>query len=210
MSFTPLRSKSRNLYTWFATRPDLFESERSPRKTTTWAVIAGIMVVLALLVYLNPTATVETLGGRIRGGLAIAAAFAMPPVIFVLCIVMIFVAARRWRVKGGDVLLNPVIHSYGPGLPVEQVVAALRTGNADSAGVIAALAALQKDPGTQRLLTIWSSDADRAMYVGLIRVDDADKLWIDTEPITVDPERYFDAKKHNLAASLGRTSVDGV
>lgn len=209
MSFTPLRSKSRNLYTWFATRPDLFESERSPRKTTTWAVLAGVMLILALLVYLNPLATVETLGGRIRGGLAIAAAFAMPPVLFVICVVMIFVAARRWRVKGGGVLVNPVIHTYGSGFPIEQALAAIRTGSADSAGIIAAFTALQKDSGDDRLITIWSSDADRAMYVGLIRVD-GKKLWIDTEPFAVDPERYFDAKKHNQAASLGHTTTDGL
>lgn len=209
MSFTPLRSKSRNLYTWFATRPDLFASERSPRKTTTWAVLAGVMLILALLVYLNPLATVETLGGRIRGGLAIAAAFAMPPVLFVICVVMIFVAARRWRVKGGGVLVNPVIHTYSSGFPIEQALAAIRTGSADSAGVIAAFTALQKDSGDDRLITIWSSDADRAMYVGLIRVD-GNKLWIDTEPFAVDPERYFDAKKHNQAASLGHTTTDGL
>jgi hypothetical protein len=191
MSFTPLRSKSRNLYTWFATRPDLFESERSPRKTTTWAVLAGVMLILALLVYLNPLATVETLGGRIRGGLAIAAAFAMPPVLFVICVV------------------NPVIHTYSSGFPIEQALAAIRTGSADSAGVIAAFTALQKDSGDDRLITIWSSDADRAMYVGLIRVD-GNKLWIDTEPFAVDPERYFDAKKHNQAASLGHTTTDGL
>lgn len=210
MSFTPLRSKSRDLYTWFATRPDLFEHERSPRKTTGWGIVAGIMVVLALLVYLNPTATAELLGGRVRGGLAIAAAFAMPPVIFVVSIVMIFVGARRWRVKGGGVLQNPVIHSCSAGFPIEQVLAALRQGSADSSGVIAALTAVQKDAGDERLLTIWSSAADRAMYVGVIRVGGDDKLWIDTEPFAVAPDRYFDAKKHDLAASLGRTSVDGV
>lgn len=209
MSFTPLRSKSRDLSAWFATRPDLFESERSPRKTATWGTIAGIMVVLALLVYLNPLATVESLGGRIRSGLAIAAAFGLPPVIFVICIVMIFLGARRWRVKGGGVLRNAVIHGYAARFPIEQVLTAIRTGSADSAGVIAALAALQKNRADDRLLTIWTSEADRAMYVGVLRVD-GNRVWIDTEPFAVDSDRYFDARKHDLAATRGLTSIDGV
>ncbi|KNY05434.1 hypothetical protein [Microbacterium sp. GCS4] len=209
MSFTPLRSKSRNLYAWFATRPDLFTAERSPRKTTGWAIVAGIMAVVALLVYLNPTGTVELLGGRVRGGLAIAGAFALPPIIIVVSVVMIFLGARRWRVKGGGVLLNPVIHGFSARFPVDRAIAALREGSADSQGVIAALTAMQKDAGDERLLTIWSSDADRAMYIGVLRVD-GNVLWIDSEPITVDPDRYFDAKKHDLAAALGKTSLDGV
>lgn len=209
MSFTPLRSKSRDLSAWFATRPDLFESERSPRKTATWGIIAGIMVVLALLVYLNPLATVEALGGRIRSGLAIAAAFGLPPVIFVICLVMIFLGARRWRVKNGGVLRNAVIHGYATGFPIEQVLAAIRTGSADSAGVIAALAALQKNRADERLLTIWSSEADRAMYVGVLRVD-GNRVWIDDEPFAVDSDRYFDARKHDLAATRGLTSTDGL
>ncbi|MDF2507734.1 MAG: hypothetical protein K0Q52_1593, partial [Microbacterium sp.] len=51
MSFTPLRSRSRSLNPWFATRPDLFVSERSPRKSATWLVIGGVMVIVTLLVY---------------------------------------------------------------------------------------------------------------------------------------------------------------
>ena len=207
MSFTPLRSKSRDLSAWFATRPDLFESERSPRKTMTWAFIAMIMVVLALLVYLNPLATVELMGGRIRSGLAIVAAFVMPPVIFVVCIVMIFVGAKRWRVKGGGVLRNAVIHGYAAGFPIEQVLSSIRTGRADSAGVIAALAALQKNRADERLLTIWTSETDRAMYVGVLRVD-GNKVWIDSEPFAVDPNRYFDARQHDLAAARGRMSIE--
>lgn len=209
MSFTPLRSKSRDLSAWFATRPDLFEAERSPRKTTFWMIIAGVMVVLALVIYLNPLATVEFLGGRIRGGLAIAGAFSLPPVILIVSIVMLFIGARRWRVKGGGVLTNPVIHSISARFPAEQVVAALQRGSADSAGVVAALAALKKDSGDERLLTIWVSEDDRLMYVALLRVDGGAQ-WIDTEPITIGPDRYFDAKKHDLAASLGRASIDGV
>ncbi|MFB4351376.1 hypothetical protein [Microbacterium sp. CR_7] len=209
MSFTPLRSKARNLYSWFATRPDLFESERSPRKTTGWAIVAGVMAIVALLVYLNPTATAELLGGRVRAGLAIAGAFALPPIIIVVSVVMIFVGARRWRVKGGGVLQNPVIHGFSSRIPVDQAVAALLRGSTDSAGVIAALSAMQKDAGDERLLTIWSSDADRAMYIGVLRVD-GNTQWIDTEPVQVDPANYFDAKKHDLAATLGKTSIDDV
>ncbi|MFJ4173042.1 hypothetical protein [Microbacterium sp. NPDC089696] len=209
MSFTPLRSKSRNLYAWFATRPDLFESERSPRKTITWGVIAGVMAVVALLVYLDPTATVELLGGRVRAGLAIAGAFALPPVIIIVSVIMIFVGARRWRVKGGGVLSNAAINSMSARFPVDRALDALREGSADSAGVIAALSAMKKDAGDERLVTIWSSPADRAMYIAVLRVD-GNAVWFDTEPITVAPDRYFDAKKHDLAAALGKTSVDDV
>lgn len=209
MSFTPLRSKSRNLYAWFATRPDLFTSERSPRKTTVWAIIAGIMAVVTLLVYLNPTGTVDLLGGRVRAGLAIAGAFALPPVIIVVSVIMIFAGARRWRVRGGGVLSNAAINSVGAGFPVDRALAALREGSADSTGVIAALAAMKKDAGDERLVTIWSSPADRAMYIAVLRVD-GNVQWFDDEPIAVDPERYFDARKHDLAASLGKTSVDGL
>lgn len=209
MSFTPLRSKSRNLYTWFATRPDLFTSERSPRKTTVWAVIAAVMAVVTLLVYLNPTGTVELLGGRVRGGLAIAGAFALPPLLIVVSVIMIFAGARRWRVKGGGVLSNAAINSVSASFPLDRALAALREGSADSAGVIAALTAMKKDRGDERLVTIWSSPADRAMYIAVLRVD-GNVQWFDTEPITVDPDRYFDARKYDLAASLGKTSVDGI
>lgn len=209
MSFTPLRSRSRNLSAWFATRPDLFTSERSPRKTITWAVIAGIMAVVTLLVFLDPTGTVELLGGRVRSGLAIAGAFALPPVLMVVSVVMIFAGARRWRVKGGGVLSNAAINSVSASFPVDRALSALREGHADSAGVIAALAAMKKDTGDERLVTIWSSPTDRAMYIAVLRVD-GNVQWFDTEPITVDPERYFDAKKYDLAAARGRTSIDGL
>jgi hypothetical protein len=209
MSFTPLRSRSRNLSSWFATRPDLFTSERSPRKSTTWMLVAGLMVALMLVIYVNPLATVEVLGGRVRSGLAIAGAFALPPAIFVASIVMFFVGARRWRVNGGGVLTNPVIRGVAPGFPLDPAIEALRRGSSDSAGIVDALKAMIAHKGDDRLLTIWNSDADRAMYVGVLRVDGS-RLWIDTEPFTVDPALYFDAKKHDLAATLGRASIAGL
>ncbi len=208
MSFTPLRSRSRNLSAWFATRPELFTSERSPRKTITWAVIAGIMAIVTLLVALDPAGTVELLGGRVRSGLAIAGAFALPPVIVIVSVVMIFAGARRWRVKGGGVLSNAAINSVGASFPVDRALSVLREGSADSAGVIAALAAMKADSGNERLVTIWSSPADRAMYIAVLRVDGTAQ-WFDTEPITVDPDRYFDAKAYDLAAARGKTSIDG-
>ena len=199
MSFTPLRSRSRSLTPWFATRPDLFVSERSPRKSTTWVVIAGLMVIVTLLVYLNPAATTELLGGRVRSGLAIAGAFLMPPAVFVASIVMLFVGARRWRVRGGGVLTNPVIHGVPAGFSLDPVTAALQQGSSDSAGIVAALKEVIAHKGDSRLLTIWASEADRAMYIGVIRVD-GKELWIDAEPIALDPELFFDAKELNRTA----------
>ena len=208
MSFTPLRSRSRSLNAWFETRPDLFASERSPRKSATWLVIAGLMVVVMLVVYLNPEATAETLGGRVRSGLAIAGAFFLPPVIFVASIVMFFISARRWRVKGGGVLTNPVIHGVAAGFPLERATAALQRGNSDSAGIVAALTDVIEHRGDDRLLTIWTSDADRAMYIGVIRVAGKD-LWIDSEPVAVDPALYFDAKELNRTAMREQAGLSG-
>lgn len=208
MSFTPLRSRSRNLYTWFATRPDLFVSERSPRKSATWLVIAGLMGVVMLLVYLNPESTAELLGGRVRSGLAIAGAFFLPPAVFVAGIVMFFVSARRWRIKGGGVLTNPVIHGVAAGFPLDQTVSALQRGSSDSAGIVAALKDVIEHRGDDRLLTIWTSDADRAMYIGVIRVA-AKELWIDSEPVAVDPALFFDAKELNRTAMREQAGLGG-
>ncbi|MEV4669255.1 hypothetical protein [Microbacterium sp. LWO12-1.2] len=199
MAFTPLRSKSRSLYPWFATRRDLFESERSPKKTTTWGIIAGLMAVLALLIYLNPEATVDLLGGRVRSGLAIGGAFALPPVVFVVSIVMIFVGARRWRIKGGGVLTNPVIHGVSAAFPLEPVLDAIRAGRSEGDTIVAGLSAMQKARADERLLTIWASEEDRIMYVGVLRVD-GDAVWIDAEPFRVDGDRYFDAKELDATA----------
>lgn len=208
MSFTPLRSRSRSLNAWFETRPDLFVSERSPRKSATWLVIAGLMVVVMLVVYLNPEATVEALGGRVRSGLAIAGAFFLPPAIFAASIVMFFISARRWRLKGGGVLTNPVIHGVVAGFPLEQATAALQRGNSDSAGIVAALTDVIAHRGDDRLVTIWTSDADRAMYIGVIRVDGKD-LWIDSEPVTVDPALFFDAKTLDRTAMREQAGLGG-
>jgi hypothetical protein len=199
MSFTPLRSRSRSLTPWFATRPDLFVSERSPRKSATWLVIGGVMVIVTLLVYLNPVATVELLGDRARSRPAIAGAFLMPPAVFVASIVMLFVGARRWRVRGGGVLTNPVIHGVPAGYSLDPVVSALHRGSSDKAGIVSALTDVIAHRGDDRLLTIWASDADRAMYIGVIRVD-GKEVWIDAEPIALDPALFFDAKELDRTA----------
>lgn len=207
MTFAPIRSKSRSLAPWFATRSDLFTKERSPRKTVTWSVIGALMLVATLLIVLNADAVTEAMGGHRRAGLALVGAFGFPPLIAVLSLVMIFAGAGRWRVKGGGVLKNPVIHAYGAGFPIERVLDAVRQG--DSPAIISGLAALQKDPGKDRLLTLWSSNEDRMTYAGVLRVE-GDVIWIDQEPFLVGPDHYVDAQKHDLAATLGRDSVDGV
>ncbi|AGW40369.1 hypothetical protein O159_00990 [Leifsonia xyli subsp. cynodontis DSM 46306] len=85
----------------------------------------------------------------------------------------------------------------------------MQRGRVASTAIVAGLAAVQKDGGNTRLITIWASEADRVLYVGLLRVD-GDALWIDAEPFAVGPDRYFDAKEHDRAAMRGRTSVDGL
>ena len=208
MSFAPLRSTQRNLYSWFATRPDLFASESSPRKRAVWTVVAVVMVVLSLVIYLNAEVTVELLGGRVKGGLAIAGAFALPPVLLVVSIVMIFVGSRRWRVKGGGVLTNPVIYGVDGSFPIRPLLEAIRNGRTDAAEITEGFAAAQDSLGDDLLLSIWSSDADRIMYVGVLRVD-GDAVWLDEQPFRVGGADYFDAKALAAAASRRPPRVAG-
>lgn len=208
MSLAPLRSTHRKLYSWFATRPDLFASESSPRKRAVWTVVAVVMVVLSLTVYLNAEATVELLGGRVKGGLAIAGAFALPPVLVVVSIVMIFVGSRRWRVKGGGVLTNPVIYGVDGSFPIRPLLETIRNGHTDAAEITEGFAAAQDSLGDDLLLSIWSSDADRVMYVGVLRVD-GDAVWLDEQPFRVDGSDYFDAKALAVAASRRPPRVAG-
>lgn len=208
MSFAPLRSTHRNLYSWFATHPDLFASESSPRKRAVWTVVAVVMVVLSLVIYLNAEATVELLGGRVKGGLAIAGAFALPPVLVVVSIVMIFVGSRRWRVKGGGVLTNPVIYGVDGSFPIRPLLEAIRNGRTDAAEITEGFAAAQDSLGDDLLLSIWSSDADRIMYVGVLRVD-GDAVWLDEQPFRVGGADYFDAKALAAAASRRPPRVAG-
>ncbi|PRB18479.1 hypothetical protein [Microbacterium sp. MYb62] len=207
MTFTPLRSRSRDLSSWFATRPDLFVSERSPRRSTTWLLIAALMVILMVVVYASPDATVALLGGRVRSGLAIGGAFFLPPTVFAASIAMFFIGTRRWRVKGGGALTNPVVHGVAAGFPLDQATAALQRGSSDIAGIVDALKTVIAHRGDDRLLTIWTSESDRAMYIGVIRVD-GKKLWIDSEPVPVDPALVFDVKELDRAALREHAGLD--
>lgn len=178
---------------WFATRPELFVSERSPRKTVFWLVSAVAAGLVALLVYLNPTATVELLGGRVRSGQAVAGAFVLPPLAFVACIVLTFLVARRWRVRGGGVLKNAVILGVRHGFPLDDVVGALEQGSTRRQPAVEALASAQQANGDDRLLTIWSSERDRVLIIGILRVD-GNAVWIDSEPVMLASHEYFDAR----------------
>lgn len=195
MSFTPLKSRSRSLGPWFRTHPESFVTERSRPQMLFWAIAAAAMVVLALLVYLNQEATVELLGGRVRSGLAIAAAFVLPPVIFIVCIVMILRPAQRWRVRGGDVLLNPVVIGVDGRFPVQSAVAAIRDGGDDE--IVSELTAAYRRLADARVLTVFSSEADQVMYIGVLRVD-GNSVWIDEEPVRVD--RFVDLRRLNAVA----------
>lgn len=202
MSFAPLQSRSRSLKPWFRSHPELFVAERSGPQMIFWAVTAAVMVVVALLVYLNPNATVELLGGRVRSGLAIAGAFALPPMIFLVCVVMILRRSQRWRMRGGAVLTNPVVVGVDASFPVGTLVAAIRDGNDDA--IQAALTSAHRRLSDAWIVTVYSSEADRVMYVGVLRVD-GDTVWIDDEPVRVD--RYIDLKSLDAAAvrAAGRT-----
>ncbi|WP_258066161.1 hypothetical protein [Pseudoclavibacter sp. RFBA6] len=174
-------------------------SERSPRKTVFWLASAVAAGLVALLVSLNPTATVELLGGRVRSGQAVAGAFVLPPLAFVACIVLTFLVARRWRVRGGGVLQNAVILGVRPGFPLDDVVGALEQGSTRRQPAVEALASAQHTNGDDRLLTIWSSERDHVMVIAILRVE-GNAIWIDQEPVMLGPDSYFDAEAYDREA----------
>lgn len=218
MQFTPIKSSSRDLKAWFATRPDLFTKERSPQKTITWVVIAGIMAIVTILVYVDSSAVQTWIGENLtssrrrRNGAGWAAilVFVGPPVILLASLGMAFLGSARWRLKGGGVLKNPYIDSFGPGAPIDNLMTAISQGGTNNPAILQGMAAISKDPGKQYLLTIWSSPQDRVLHAGVLRTEGESHTWLDHEPITVSGERWFDADKHKLAADLGKDSIDGL
>lgn len=195
MSFAPMNSRSRSLGSWFATHPDRFVAERSRRQMIFWAAVAATMVVVAVVVYLNPEATVELLGGRVRSGLAMAGVFALPPLIFVVCVVMIARRKQRWRVRGGGVLTNPIVAGVDAGFPTALLVSAIRGGSDDQ--IMSELTAAHRRLGDDRIVTVFASEPDQVMYVGVLRVD-GNSVWIDEEPVRVD--RFVDLKRLGAVA----------
>lgn len=170
-------------------------TERSRRQMLIWMVVAAAAVVVALLVYLNQDATVELLGGRVRSGLAVAGAFVLPPVIFAVCIVMILRPSQRWRVRGGGVLANPVVVGVDATFPVQSLVSAIREGTDEE--IVSGLTAAHRRVADSWVLTVFSSEADEVMYIGVLRVD-GKTVWIDEEPVRVD--RFVDLKRLNALA----------
>lgn len=203
MSFVPMESRSRDLRVWFRAHPDLFVAERSGRQLLFWSIVASAMVASALLVYLNPEATVELLGGRVRSGLAIAAVFALPPVIFVVSIVMILRRAQRWRIRGGGVLRNPLVVGVDEAFPVDTLVSAIRDGREEA--IVSGLTAAHERPGDDRIVTVFASEADRVLYIAVLRVD-GENVWIDKEPLRAG-DRFVDLKKLDSAARLNARRV---
>lgn len=218
MNFTPLKSSHRDLKVWFATRPDLFTKERSPKKTITWTIIAGIAAILTILVYMDTAAVVSWVNenlsdsgrGRRRGvaGWAAIFAFAGPPVLLLFSLWMGFFGSARWRVKNGEVLKNPFLTTCGAGAPIDAFMAAVAQGGTNNPAIVQGMAALEKDPGKQYLVTIWSSPTDRVLFAGVLRLEGESHTWLEREPITVSGDRWFDAEKHKLAADLGKTSIE--
>jgi hypothetical protein len=205
MSFVPMKSRSRDLRVWFRAHPDLFVAERSGRQLLFWSIVACAMVAGALLVYLNPEETVELLGGRVKSGLAIAAVFALPPVIFLFSIAMILRRSQRWRISGGGVLTNPLVVGVDEAFPVSTLVAAIRDGREEA--IVSALTAAHSRPGDDRIVTVFASAVDRVLYVAVLRVD-GDIVWIDEEPLRVS-DRAVDLKKLDIAARRASATGEG-
>lgn len=199
MSFAPISSRSRNLSAWFATRPEDFVAERSPKRTWFWGITAVVFAVITAIVLLHPSDIVEMLGGRRRAGMAIAGTFFLPPAIALFSVVMIFVGSRRWRVRGGGVLTNPLIHGVTAAFPTDLVVEAIRRGSTDRDGIVTALTTAFTHPGDRLLITVWASNTDRVLYVGVLRVE-GNRVWIDAEPVRVGPDRFIDLKPVDQAA----------
>ena len=195
MSFAPMNSRSRSLGSWFATHSDRFVAERSRPQMTFWAAVSAAMVVVTVAVYLNPEATVELLGGRVRSGLAMAGVFALPPVIFVVSVVMIARRKQRWRVRGGGVLTNPIVVGVDAGFPTAPLVSAIRGGSDDQ--IMSELTSAHRRLGDDRIVTVFASEPDQVMYVGVLRVD-GNSVWIDEEPVRVD--RFVDLKRLDAVA----------
>lgn len=195
MSFAPINSRSRSLGSWFATHSDRFVAERSRPQMTFWAAVSAAMVVVAVAVYLNPEATVELLGGRVRSGLAMAGVFALPPVIFVVSVVMIARRKQRWRFRGGGVLTNPIVVGVDAGFPTAPLVSAIRGGSDDQ--IMSELTSAHRRLGDDRIVTVFASEPDQVMYVGVLRVD-GNSVWIDEEPVRVD--RFVDLKRLDAVA----------
>jgi hypothetical protein len=203
MSFVPMKSRSRDLHVWFRAHPDLFVAERSGRQLLFWSIVAIAMVASGLLVYLNPEETVELLGGRVRSGLAIAAVFALPPVVFVVSVVMILRRAQRWRIRGGGVLTNPLVVGMDKEFPVDTLVSAIRDGGEET--IVSALTAAHRRPADDRIVTVFASAADRVLYIAVLRVD-GEIVWIDEEPLRAG-DRFVDLKKLDSAARLNARRV---
>lgn len=206
MTFTPIQSKSRSLNPWFKSRPDLFTPERSPKKTAMWAIIGGIGLIGTVLVFLNPTAVAEALDGSRRAGLATIGAFAIPPAITVLSLVMLLVGSRRYRLKGGDVMVNPISGMCGPGYFIPDAVAAIANAKADNATALTYIKHLTEPKQSTRMIQVWSAPANQHQFITVLRID-GNHVWIDNEPIHLGPDRYFDAKAFFAAATLGKTSL---
>lgn len=206
MTFTPIQSKSRSLNPWFKSRPDLFTPERSPKKTTTWGIIGGIALVGSILIFLNPAAVAEALGGSRRSGMAIIGAFVIPPAIVVLSAIMLLIGSRRYRLKDGDVMVNPISGMYGPVYPIQETVTALYNARADNATALSYLKPLTVPKQTNRMLQVWSSPASQHLFITILRIE-GNQVFIDQEPMHLGPDRYFDAKKFWEAATLGKTSL---
>jgi hypothetical protein len=199
MSFVPLQSASRDLSVWFGSRPDLFVVERSGRKTAFWAASTVVAFIVGALVWLYPDATVELLGGRVKSGMAIIGAFALPPVVAVVSIVLLVRRSERWRIRGGGVLTNPIILGVASTFPAHSVITAMKTGRSRPQSLVEALTAAWIHAGDDRLITVWASAADRVAYAAVLRVD-GDSVWIDDEPVHIGEDQYVDLAPLDAAA----------
>lgn len=211
----PIRTRSRSLHDWMRASPEQFERERSPRKTVTWGVIAGVGAVLLALALLLPGAVVEVLHGGRRPGLAVLAAYLVPAAMLVTGVVMQWFSFR-YRVRGGGVVRSGELFVVAGGLDLRGALDVLARGTRDPQleATIAWLEAQRVDPRVEvgnQMVAIASAPESRRLWVGLLRMDARRRgdLWIDAEPVEVAGDAWFDVVAMRAAAARAATNTRG-
>lgn len=205
----PIRTKPRSLRDWFASEPERFTRERSPKRSTFWAVVGLVGLVSTVLVLLNPDAVIDALGGTRRSGLAMVGAFVVPPVMVVLGVVFQFVWAHRFRVRDGGVVARGVLFIVPESLDVRDAFEAFATGGTSPERVYQAmrfLSANKVDPQVQtgqKIVALEASPADRLTFAGVLRMDRTKRgvMWIDQSPLTIAGDHFFDPPVMQAEAS---------
>lgn len=204
----PIRTTSRSLRAWYASEPERFTRERSPRRTIFWAIVALVGAVLTVVVLLDPQAVADVFGGRRRAGLAILGAFVIPPALIVCGIVFQFVWIHRFRVRDGDLVTRSTLFIVPGDLEVRDAFAAFSRGGTDPDGVRQAMRYLIDHAVDSRVQTgakivaLAAATTPATTLAGVLRMDERKKgvLWIHQEPLTMTGEHAFDPRALRDAA----------